>query len=241
MCRAAQNQATADDTWSPLWFNVVDGRIFCVAAPQARRGASSSLEEGAVGAPMRRSRWTPCRDRRRRTFAHPPYSAGGPQAAGAPRTDGARYLTSSIALKGGNSLGRPRGFLLHRAVPSPFTRVGSYRPSTGVLPLRQPGGEDVEEHGISGLLSFGRRGRRFHIADRPLFDSVGAGAFCPRPVVNQADASEGAVQLFGLTGGGVDTVLVRPFHHPNIHVQNFPVHYVDTNPGGGEAAFLPPA
>src|SRR5262245_41067454 len=48
-------------------------------------------------------------------------------------------------LNAGDSLGRPKGFLLHRRLPQEITPVRSYTSSTGVSPLREPRGEDTTQ------------------------------------------------------------------------------------------------
>ena len=40
-------------------------------------------------------------------------------------------MTFLLALKDGDSSGHPLGFLLHRRLPAPVTRLGSYTASTG--------------------------------------------------------------------------------------------------------------
>lgn len=52
-------------------------------------------------------------------------------------------MTSSTAHRSGDPRDHSRGFLLRRAVPSPYERLRSHQLSTGVSPLRQPGGEDI--------------------------------------------------------------------------------------------------
>src|SRR5690606_18817288 len=78
----------------------------------------------------------------------------------------------------------------------------------------------VQEREFGGSLPLGERGRGLHVGDAAALLGVGAGPLLQGLVVDEADAAERPKQFFGLLGGRVEAVLVRPLHKLR-HVSHF--------------------
>src|SRR5262249_10979187 len=90
-------------------------------------------------------------------------------------------LTSSTRLEAGDSPVTRRIFLLRRRLPVREASVGSYIGSTGVLSLRQPGGENITRGVDIPVMSCAASARPFpHVQVHPCGDPATCGAHLAR-------------------------------------------------------------